>query len=172
MLTIFWQYTQQPFCWEQRRMNSLLRLAISPALQEDSNISRGVKRFTAVVDYAHTPDALENVLKTLKDCAEGKEIVTVFGCGGNRDKTKRPEMAEVSARYSDRVVVTSDNPRFEEPEAIIDDIRKGFSVKDMGKTLFITDRREAIRTALIMAKPGSIVLIAGKGMKTTRMSRV
>ena len=72
-------------------------------------------------------------------------------------------MAEVSARYSDRVVVTSDNPRFEEPEAIIDDIRKGFSVKDMGKTLFITDRREAIRTALIMAKPGSIVLIAGKG---------
>ncbi|MPL72453.1 UDP-N-acetylmuramoyl-L-alanyl-D-glutamate--2,6-diaminopimelate ligase [bioreactor metagenome] len=124
---------------------------------------KGGEEITAVVDYAHTPDALENVLKTLKDCAEGKEIVTVFGCGGNRDKTKRPEMAEVSARYSDRVVVTSDNPRFEEPEAIIDDIRKGFSVKDMGKTLFITDRREAIRTALIMAKPGSIVLIAGKG---------
>lgn len=124
---------------------------------------KGGNDITAVVDYAHTPDALENVLKTLKDCAKEIEVVTVFGCGGNRDKTKRPEMAEISAKYSDRIVVTSDNPRFEEPDAIIEDIRVGFSAKDFGKTLFITDRREAIRAALMTAKPGSIVLVAGKG---------
>ncbi len=118
---------------------------------------------TAVVDYAHTPDALENVLRTLADVSKGRELVTVFGCGGNRDKTKRPEMAEVSAKYSHRVVVTSDNPRVEDPEMIIADIREGFKPEEMAKTLFITDRREAIRCALTTAKKGSVVLVAGKG---------
>lgn len=124
---------------------------------------KGGENITAVVDYAHTPDALENVLKTLKDCAGDSEIITVFGCGGNRDKTKRPEMAAVSAKYSDRVVVTSDNPRFEEPEAIIEDIRQGFERSQLSRVLFITDRREAIRTSVALAKPGSIILVAGKG---------
>lgn len=124
---------------------------------------KGGEDITAVVDYAHTPDALENVLKTLRDSAAGREIITVFGCGGDRDRTKRPEMAQVSAQYSDKIVVTSDNPRFEEPEAIIDDIKKGFSVSERARALYITDRKEAIRTAIALAKPGSLVLIAGKG---------
>lgn len=124
---------------------------------------KGGENITAVVDYAHTPDALENVLKTLKDCAGDSEIITVFGCGGNRDKTKRPEMAAVSAKYSDRVVVTSDNPRFEEPEAIIEDIKQGFERSQLSRVLFITDRKEAIRTSIALAKPGSIILVAGKG---------
>lgn len=124
---------------------------------------RGGESITAVVDYAHTPDALKNVLKTLKDVANDVPLITVFGCGGNRDKTKRPEMAHIAAEYSDKVVVTSDNPRFEEPEAIIEDIKRGFTKDELRKTLFITDRREAIRTAVITALPGSIILVAGKG---------
>lgn len=124
---------------------------------------KGFNELTAVVDYAHTPDALENVLKTLKDCAGDSEIVTLFGCGGNRDKTKRPEMAQIAAKYSDKVIVTSDNPRFEEPEAIIEDIKAGFTAKESARTLFITDRREAIKAAILMSKDGSIILVAGKG---------
>lgn len=124
---------------------------------------KGFNELTAVVDYAHTPDALENVLKTLKDCAGDSEIVTLFGCGGNRDKTKRPEMAQIAAKYSDKVIVTSDNPRFEEPEAIIENIKAGFTAKESARTLFITDRREAIKAAILMSKDGSIILVAGKG---------
>jgi len=124
---------------------------------------RGFNNITAVVDYAHTPDALENVLKTLKDVSAGSELITVFGCGGNRDRTKRPEMASVSAKYSDRIVVTSDNPRFEDPEEIINDIRGGFNPQELGKTLFVTNRKEAIRCAILGAKKDSIVLVAGKG---------
>ncbi len=124
---------------------------------------KGLNKLTAVVDYAHTPDALENVLKTLKDCAGESEIVAVFGCGGNRDKSKRPEMAQIAAKYSDKIIVTSDNPRFEEPESIIEDIKAGFTPKERAGVLFITDRREAIKTALLMSKEGSIILVAGKG---------
>ncbi|HBG25078.1 MAG: UDP-N-acetylmuramoyl-L-alanyl-D-glutamate--2,6-diaminopimelate ligase [Bacteroidetes bacterium GWF2_41_61] len=127
---------------------------------------KGGEDITAVVDYAHTPDALENVLKTLKDCAVQREIITVFGCGGDRDKTKRPEMAAVSVKYSNRIVVTSDNPRFEDPEDIINDIRLGFEKSQLSAVLFITDRREAIRTSVALAKPGSIILVAGKGHET------
>ncbi|MDD3033217.1 MAG: UDP-N-acetylmuramoyl-L-alanyl-D-glutamate--2,6-diaminopimelate ligase [Bacteroidales bacterium] len=124
---------------------------------------KGKNDLTAVVDYAHTPDALENVLRTLRESADDKSITTVFGCGGNRDKGKRPEMAAIAAKYSDRIIVTSDNPRFEEPEEIINDIRAGFSRSDISKAMFITDRREAIRTAIITAPAGSIILVAGKG---------
>jgi UDP-N-acetylmuramoyl-L-alanyl-D-glutamate--2,6-diaminopimelate ligase len=127
---------------------------------------KGGEDITAVVDYAHTPDALENVLRTLKDCAQQREIITVFGCGGDRDKTKRPEMAAVSVKYSHRVIVTSDNPRFENPEDIINDIRLGFEKSQLSAVLFITDRREAIRTSVALAKPGSIILVAGKGHET------
>ena len=124
---------------------------------------KGGRDITAVVDYAHTPDALKNVLKTLKECANDTEIITVFGCGGNRDKSKRPEMAAIAARYSDRVVVTSDNPRFENPDEIIKEILTGFSPTEKVKVISITNRREAIRTAIALAQPGAIILVAGKG---------
>ncbi len=124
---------------------------------------KGGDNITAFVDYAHTPDALENVLKTLRDIAGESEIITVFGCGGNRDKKKRPEMAAISAKYSSRVIVTSDNPRFEDPEAIIEDIKMGFTASQLPYVLFITDRKEAIKTSVALAKPDSIIIIAGKG---------
>ncbi len=118
----------------------------------------------AVVDYAHTPDAVENVLSTIKGL-KGKDnvVITVVGAGGDRDKTKRPEMADAACRYSDRVILTSDNPRSEEPEAILADMRTGVKEEYKNKVLSITDRREAIRTALMLASKGDIVLIAGKG---------
>lgn len=118
----------------------------------------------AVVDYAHTPDAVENVLSTIKGL-KGKNnvVITVVGAGGDRDKTKRPEMADAACRYSDRVILTSDNPRSEEPEAILADMRAGVKEEYKNKVLSITDRREAIRTALMLASKGDIVLIAGKG---------
>lgn len=118
----------------------------------------------AIVDYAHTPDALENVLSTIKGL-KGKEnsIITVVGAGGDRDKTKRPEMADAACRYSDRVILTSDNPRSEEPEEIIRDMQAGVGDEYRKSVLSITDRREAIRTALMLAGRNDIVLIAGKG---------
>ena len=124
---------------------------------------RGRRGITAVVDYAHTPDALENVLKTLRELRGGSQLIAVFGCGGNRDRTKRPEMAAIGTRYADRAVITSDNPRFEDPAAIIEDMKKGIDAEGMTRTMFITDRREAIRTALMTAPDGAIVLVAGKG---------
>lgn len=124
---------------------------------------RGGNEITAIVDYAHTPDALENVLKTIRLTAKGREVICVFGCGGNRDKSKRPEMGVIAAKYADKVIVTSDNPRFEDPDAIINDIRNGLNNAEKAKSLFITDRREAIRTAIMMAPKGAVVLVAGKG---------
>ena len=119
---------------------------------------------TAIVDYAHTPDALVNVLDTIREVvgAEGK-ITTVVGAGGNRDHGKRPIMAREAACRSDQLILTSDNPRNEDPEAIIADMRAGLTDDEMRRTLCITDRREAIRTAIRMAAPGSVVLVAGKG---------
>jgi UDP-N-acetylmuramoyl-L-alanyl-D-glutamate--2,6-diaminopimelate ligase len=119
-----------------------------------------------VIDYAHTPDALENVLKTLRAIAPKRQLICLFGCGGDRDKTKRPEMAQVAERLADRLVITSDNPRTEVPEAIIEDIRKGLSPAAAVKTLVITDRREAIRTAILTAPEGATLLVAGKGHET------
>ena len=124
---------------------------------------KGEDDIIAAVDYAHTPDALENVLVTLKDLNPAGDLICVFGCGGNRDATKRPEMGAIAAKYSGRVVVTSDNPRFEDPNEIIAQIKGGMDIKGRAKSLFIPDRTEAIRTAILTAKPGSIVLVAGKG---------
>lgn len=124
---------------------------------------KGENDIIAAVDYAHTPDALENVLKTLKELDPCGDLICVFGCGGNRDKTKRPEMGAIAAKYASRVIVTSDNPRFENPDEIIADIKQGMDIKGRAKSLFIPDRAEAIRTAIITAVPGSIVLVAGKG---------
>ncbi len=120
---------------------------------------------TAVVDYAHTPDALENVLNAIHEVLDGKDghILTVCGAGGNRDKGKRPLMAQEAVKQSDRVIITSDNPRFEEPQDIIDDMLAGLTPQQMKKVVSIVDRKEAIRTACMMAKKGDVILIAGKG---------
>ena len=117
-----------------------------------------------IVDYAHTPDALENVLKTINEVRCHKEmLITVVGCGGNRDATKRPEMAAVAVKMSDRVILTSDNPRNEDPDEIIRQMKAGIDASDSRKVLSITNRREAIRTAVALAKRNDIILLAGKG---------
>ena len=120
---------------------------------------------TAVVDYAHTPDALENVLNAIHEVLEGKEghVITVCGAGGNRDKGKRPLMAQEAVKQSDRVIITSYNPRFEEPQDIINDMLAGLTPQQMKKVVSIVDRKEAIRTACMMAQKGDVILIAGKG---------
>ena len=120
--------------------------------------------FTAIVDYAHTPDALTNVLNSIHEVLEGKgRIITVVGAGGNRDKGKRPLMAKEAARLSDQVILTSDNPRFEEPDAIIQDMVAGLTKADLERTLCITDRAQAIKTATMLAKRDDVILVAGKG---------
>lgn len=121
----------------------------------------------AIVDYAHTPDALANVLKTIQDILmnQGK-IITVVGAGGNRDKGKRPLMAQEAAKRSDKVIITSDNPRFEDPQTIAEDMLQGLSPLEREKTLCIINRREAIRTASFLAQPNDVILIAGKGHET------
>ncbi len=122
-----------------------------------------VDRVIGIVDYAHTPDALLNVLATIKNLKGNAKVITVVGCGGNRDKTKRPEMAAVAVEYSDRVIFTSDNPRFEDPEEIIKEMEAGVPVTARKKYLSITSRREAIKTGVTLTTAGDILLIAGKG---------
>ena len=125
---------------------------------------RSPEGFTAIVDYAHTPDALANVLNAIHEVLDGKgHVITVCGAGGNRDKGKRPLMAQEAVRQSDRVIITSDNPRFEEPQAIINDMLAGLNDQQLRKVISIVDRKEAIRTACMMAKRGDVVLVAGKG---------
>lgn len=125
---------------------------------------RSKEGYTAIVDYAHTPDALENVLNAIHEVLDGKgKVITVCGAGGNRDKGKRPLMAQEAAKNSDRVIITSDNPRFEEPQDIINDMLAGLTPQQMKKTLSIVDRKEAIRTACMMAEKGDVILVAGKG---------
>jgi UDP-N-acetylmuramoyl-L-alanyl-D-glutamate--2,6-diaminopimelate ligase len=122
---------------------------------------------TAIVDYAHTPDALENVLKTINDIrTKNEQLITVVGCGGNRDKTKRPIMAGIAAEWSDKAIFTSDNPRNEDPEVIITEMEQGVAPQNYKKTLTITDRKQAIKTACQLAQPNDIILIAGKGHET------
>jgi UDP-N-acetylmuramoyl-L-alanyl-D-glutamate--2,6-diaminopimelate ligase len=161
--------------------NLLTVYAISQLLEQDkievltilSNLESVEGRFeyirsnggiTAIVDYAHTPDALENVLKTIANIRTKNETVfTVVGCGGDRDKAKRPVMAKIACELSDKVIITSDNPRSEEPEIIIEEMMAGVEGQHFKKTLSIQDRAQAIKTACAMAEPGDIILIAGKG---------
>lgn len=125
---------------------------------------RSEEGVTAIVDYAHTPDALVNVLTTVNDVLKGRgEVITVCGAGGNRDKGKRPLMAQEAVKHSDRVIITSDNPRFEEPQDIINDMLAGLDREQMRKVVTVVDRKEAIRIACMMARPGDAVLVAGKG---------
>ncbi|WP_165040941.1 UDP-N-acetylmuramoyl-L-alanyl-D-glutamate--2,6-diaminopimelate ligase [Dysgonomonas sp. ZJ709] len=125
---------------------------------------RSPEGYTAIVDYAHTPDALTNVLEAIHEVLEGSgRVITVVGCGGNRDKTKRPIMAREAVRLSDQVILTSDNPRYEEPQAIINDMADGLNSQQMKKTLCIVEREQAIKTACALAKESDVILIAGKG---------
>ena len=125
---------------------------------------RSPNGFTAIVDYAHTPDAIKNILTAVHEVLNAKgKVISVVGAGGNRDKGKRPLMAQETVAQSDRVILTSDNPRFEQPEAIIDDMLQGLTPEQQQKVLTITDRRQAIKTAIMLAQPGDVVVVAGKG---------
>ena len=125
---------------------------------------RSSQGYTAIVDYAHTPDALVNVLDTIQEVLNGKgKVITVVGAGGNRDKGKRPIMAQEATKKSDRVIITSDNPRFEEPQDIINDMLAGLGKDDLKKVISIVDRKEAIKTACMLAQTGDVILVAGKG---------
>ena len=149
-------------------MEALTALSGISAVDGRFQTVKSPKGYVAIVDYAHTPDALENVLMTLKELQKqhGGRIITVVGAGGNRDKGKRPIMAATSAQHSDLLILTSDNPRFEKPEEIIEDMFKGLSEEDARRALRIVSRAEAIRTACTMAMPNDIILIAGKGHET------
>ncbi|MCL1933636.1 MAG: UDP-N-acetylmuramoyl-L-alanyl-D-glutamate--2,6-diaminopimelate ligase [Candidatus Azobacteroides sp.] len=149
---------------EQDPDEALLILSTLQSVSGRFQTFRSPEGYTAIVDYAHTPDALTNVLNAIREVLSGKgNIITVVGCGGNRDKGKRPIMAKEAARLSDYVILTSDNPRFEEPEDIIRDMAEGLTEVSPQKSLKITDRREAIRTACLLAQTNDVVLIAGKG---------
>jgi len=145
----------------QEVLTALSNVDAAPGRFDLINTGTGI---TALVDYAHTPDALENVLKTIESFRTGNEkVITVVGCGGNRDAAKRPLMAKIACDLSDKVVLTSDNPRFEEPLTIIRDMQEGVSASNTRKTLVIEDRKEAIKTAVALAEQKDIILVAGKG---------
>ena len=145
----------------------LLKLSMLRPVCGRFDAKRSPKGYTAIVDYAHTPDALVNVLDTIHEVLRGRgHVITVVGAGGNRDKGKRPLMAQESVKRSDKVIITSDNPRFEEPQDIINDMLNGLNKEDMKKVISIVDRKEAIRTACMLAQPQDVILIAGKGHET------
>ena len=148
---------------KEEALVAISRLESAPGRLENL---RGPRDLSVIIDYAHTPDALENVLKTLRDVAPERKLICLFGCGGDRDRTKRPEMAAVAEKFADSVFVTSDNSRTERTEDIIEDIRKGFTPLGAAKAISIPDRKEAIRTAILTAPEGATILLAGKGHET------
>ena len=139
--------------------------ALKPAPGRLENL-RGPKGTSIIIDYAHTPDAMENVLKTLREIAPGHELICLFGCGGDRDKTKRPEMAQVAQKLADKIIVTSDNSRTEKTSDIMADIKSGMDISGKSRSLFIEDREQAIRTSVMIASEGATILLAGKGHET------
>jgi UDP-N-acetylmuramoyl-L-alanyl-D-glutamate--2,6-diaminopimelate ligase len=148
----------------QDKMNVLTTLSTLHSVEGRFQYVRNDHGVTGIVDYAHTPDALLNVLKTIQDIRTGNEqVITVVGCGGDRDAVKRPVMARIACEKSDRVILTSDNPRSEDPNEILAQMKAGVDIVHARNTLLITDRREAIRTAVALARPGDIILVAGKG---------
>ncbi|WP_254530141.1 MULTISPECIES: UDP-N-acetylmuramoyl-L-alanyl-D-glutamate--2,6-diaminopimelate ligase [unclassified Sphingobacterium] len=149
---------------EQETVKVLMALSEITGAEGRFETLKSTTGVVAIVDYAHTPDAVENVLETIGGLRKpGQQILTVLGCGGDRDKTKRPEMAEVASRLSDKVVLTSDNPRTEDPAAIIKEMEVGIPGDKRKNVFSITDRREAIRAAFHLAQPGDVILVAGKG---------
>lgn len=146
------------------KLNVLAALSNLSSVEGRFQYLKTPDHITGIVDYAHTPDALENVLKTIKEIRTGNEkVITVVGCGGNRDPMKRPLMAQIATELSDKVILTSDNPRSENPETIISEMQKGINPVYSKKTLSVTDRKEAIRVACSLAMSGDIILVAGKG---------
>jgi UDP-N-acetylmuramoyl-L-alanyl-D-glutamate--2,6-diaminopimelate ligase len=153
----------------QKSDETLTALSTLAPVDGRFELIRSNENVTAIVDYSHTPDALENALKAIHDiipAGQSSQIITVVGCGGDRDKTKRPEMAKIAVAGSSRVIFTSDNPRSEEPDAMIADMLAGLDTSERRNAITITDRREAIRTACMMAASGDVVLISGKGHET------
>ena len=149
------------------KMNALTTLSTLEPVDGRFQVVKGPKEITGIVDYAHTPDALQNVLNTIRDIVKKEQkVITIVGCGGNRDTTKRPIMAKVAAGLSDKVIITSDNPRNEDPEQIIKEMKAGLDLDDMIKTITITDRREAIEAGCKLASANDVILIAGKGHET------
>lgn len=149
---------------EQETMKVLTAMSEIQGAEGRFDVVRSTGGISGIVDYAHTPDAVENVLSTIRELRKGnQQIITVLGCGGDRDKTKRPEMARVAVRMSDKVIITSDNPRTEDPMAIIRDMEAGVDAKDRKHVFTIAERKEAIRAACHLAQPGDIILVAGKG---------
>jgi UDP-N-acetylmuramoyl-L-alanyl-D-glutamate--2,6-diaminopimelate ligase len=152
---------------EQEALTALSTLAPAPGRLE--NI-RGPRNITVIIDYAHTPDALENVLKTIREIAPERQLICLFGCGGDRDKTKRPEMGKIAQKMADRIFVTSDNSRSEKTADILADIKAGMDTAGRAKSLFIEDREQAIRAAIMTAQEGAAILLAGKGHETYQIN--
>jgi UDP-N-acetylmuramoyl-L-alanyl-D-glutamate--2,6-diaminopimelate ligase len=151
-------------CLGEERNQVLTLLSMLSGAEGRFEYTISAQRIVGIVDYAHTPDALENVLATIKKLRKGHEqVITVVGCGGDRDKTKRPIMAQVACDLSDRVILTSDNPRTEDPQAILQDMEAGLNSAAKRKYISIVDRKEAIKTAVSLAGPEDIILVAGKG---------
>jgi UDP-N-acetylmuramoyl-L-alanyl-D-glutamate--2,6-diaminopimelate ligase len=151
----------------EEALTALSTLAPAPGRLE--NI-RGPRDITVIIDYAHTPDALENVLKTIREIAPERQLICLFGCGGDRDKTKRPEMGKIAQKMADRIFVTSDNSRSEKTADILADIKAGMDTAGRAKSLFIEDREQAIRAAIMTAQEGAAILLAGKGHETYQIN--
>ena len=152
---------------EDEALTAISTLAPAPGRLE--NI-RGPREISVIIDYAHTPDALENVLKTLREIAPERQLICLFGCGGDRDRTKRPEMGRIAQKMADRIFVTSDNSRSEKTADIMADIKEGMDTAGRAKSLFIEDREQAIRAAIMMAQQGATILLAGKGHETYQIN--
>ena len=152
---------------QEEALTAISTLAPAPGRLENM---RGPRDISVIIDYAHTPDALENVLKTLREIAPERQLICLFGCGGDRDKTKRPEMAKIAQKFSDRIFVTSDNSRSEKTADIMNDIKAGMDTAGRAKSLFIEDREQAIRAAIMMAQEGATILLAGKGHETYQIN--
>ena len=148
-------------------LTAMSTLAAAPGRLE--NI-KGPRDISVIIDYAHTPDALENVLTTLREIAPERQLICLFGCGGDRDKTKRPEMGKIAQKMADRIIVTSDNSRTEKTADIMADIKEGMDTSGRAKSLFIEDREQAIRTAVMIADEGATILLAGKGHETYQIN--
>ena len=157
-------------CLGVEKEEALLAISTLQAAPGRLEAMRGPRGINVVIDYAHTPDALENVLSTLRKVAPKQQLVCLFGCGGDRDKTKRPEMAAIAEKLADRIVITSDNSRTERTEDIIEDIKKGLSREGASKAICIADREEAIKASIMFAAEGSTILLAGKGHETYQIT--
>ena len=142
---------------------------LAPAPGRLENI-KGPRDISVIIDYAHTPDALENTLKTLREIAPERQLICLFGCGGDRDRSKRPEMGKIAQKFADRIVVTSDNRRSEKTTDIMSEIKEGMDISGRAKSLFIEDREQAIRTAVMIANEGATILLAGKGHETYQIT--